>query len=213
MLDIVLMDYIIFTGKDIVKNNYEYESEDVEKKQSDKKPDKKATWNTEKKNWKNFLKKSKEFNELINKEETDRNIELFRKHFSFQRHSEMLKAVYATNNKRKNEKLVTMIESGASDIKNEIKEMSDDEIEIEKPDKIVNIVEKILEFNRQNQEGQGLKILTADQMISRSPISVAQLIVGNNSEKLKNEIRQLLYCLYRWKKLTKAIFNNLINTI
>ena len=125
----------------------------------------------------------------------------------------MLKAVYATNNKRKNEKLVTMIESGSSDIKNEIKEMSDDEIEIEKPDKIVNIVEKILEFNRQNQEGQGLKILTADQMISRSPISVAQLIVGNNSEKLKNEIRQLLYCLYRSKKLTKAIFNNLINTI
>ena len=49
MLDIVLMDYIIFTGKDIVKNNYEYESEDVEKKQSDKKPDKKATWNAEKK--------------------------------------------------------------------------------------------------------------------------------------------------------------------
>ena len=125
----------------------------------------------------------------------------------------MLKAVYATNNKRKNEKLVTMIESGSSDTKNEIKEMSDDEIEIEKPDKIVNIVEKILEFNRQNQEGQGLKILTADQMISRSPISVAQLIVGNNSEKLKNEIRQLLYCLYRSKKLTKAIFNNLINTI
>ena len=125
----------------------------------------------------------------------------------------MLKAVYATNNKRKNEKLVTMIESGLSDIKNEIKKISDDEIEIEKPDKIVNIVEKILEFNRQNQEGQGLKILTADQMISRSPISVAQLIVGNNSEKFKNEIRQLLYCLYRSKKLSKAIFNNLINTI
>ena len=125
----------------------------------------------------------------------------------------MLKAVYATNNKRKNEKLVTMIESGLSDIKNEIKKMSDDEIEIEKPDKIVNIVEKILEFNRQNQEGQGLKILTADQVISRSPISVAQLIVGNNSEKIKNEIRQLLYCLYRSKKLSKAIFNNLINTI
>ena len=50
-------------------------------------------------------------------------------------------------------------------------------------------------------------------MISRSPISVAQLIVGNNSEKFKNEIRQLLYCLYRSKKLSKAIFNNLINTI
>ena len=74
----------------------------------------------------------------------------------------MLKAVYATNNKRKNEKLVTMIESGSSDIKNEIKEMSDDEIEIEKPDKIVDIFEKFLEFNKQNQKGQGLKILTAD---------------------------------------------------
>ena len=43
-----------------------------------------------------------------------------------------------------------------SDLKNEIEEISDDEIEIEKPDKIVDIVEKILQFNRQNQEGQGL---------------------------------------------------------
>ena len=150
---------------------------------------------------------------MINKEKTDINSELFKKHFSFQRPSEILKAVYTTKTRRTNEKLVNGIKAGLSDLKNEIKEMSDDEIEIEKPDKIVNIVEKILEFNRQNQEGQGLKILTADQMISRSPISVAQLIVGNNSEKLKNEIRQLLYCLYRWKKLTKAIFNNLINTI
>ena len=43
-----------------------------------------------------------------------------------------------------------------------LKKMSDDEIEIEKPNKIVDIFEKILEFNKQNQEGQGLKILTAD---------------------------------------------------
>ena len=68
----------------------------------------------------------------------------------------------------------------------------------------------ILEFNNQNQEGKGLKILTLDQMISRLPISLAQLKAGNNSEKLKNGIRQLLYSLYRSKKLTKAIFNNLI---
>ena len=52
------------------------------------------------------------------------------------------------------------------DLKNEIKKMSDNEIEIEKPDKIVDIVEKIVEFNRQNQEENGLKILTPDQMIS-----------------------------------------------
>ena len=52
------------------------------------------------------------------------------------------------------------------DLKNEIKKMSDNEIEIEKPDKIVDIVEKIVEFNWQNQEENGLKILTPDQMIS-----------------------------------------------
>ena len=77
--------------------------------------------------------------------------------------------------------------------------MCGDEIEIEKPDKIVDIVDKILEFNRQNQEGQGLKILTPDQLISRLPITVAQLKAGNNSEKLKNE-RQLLYSLYLSEK-------------
>ena len=61
------------------------------------------------------------------------------------------------------------------------------------------------------QRGQGLK--TPSQMLSRLPITSAQLKAGNNSEKLKNEIRQLLYSLYRSKKLTKIIYNNLINTI
>ena len=50
-------------------------------------------------------------------------------------------------------------------------------------------------------------------MLSRLPISLTQLKAGNNSEKLKNEIRQLLYSLYHSKKLTKTIYNNLINTI
>ena len=68
-------------------------------------------------------------------------------------------------------------------------------------------------MRRQNQEGQGLKILTPQQMLSRLPISFAQLKAGNNSEKLKNEIRQLLYSLYISKKLSKTTYNNLINTI
>ena len=50
-------------------------------------------------------------------------------------------------------------------------------------------------------QGEGLKILTPNQMLSRLPISLAQLKAGNNSEKLKNEIRQLLYSLYRSKNL------------
>ena len=69
--------------------------------------------------------------------------------------------------------------------------MSEQEKETEDPDEIVKLVELILEFNRQ-QQGQGLKILTPNQMLSRLPISVAKLKAGNNSEKLKNEIRQLL---------------------
>ena len=53
-----------------------------------------------------------------------------------------------------------------------------------------------------NQRGQGLKILTPQQMLSRLPISLAQLKAENNSQKLKNEIRQLLYSLYRSNKLS-----------
>ena len=45
-------------------------------------------------------------------------------------------------------------------------------------------------------KGSGLKILTPNQMLSRLPISLAQLNAANNSEKLKNEIRQLFYSLY-----------------
>ena len=61
--------------------------------------------------------------------------------------------------------------------------MSENEIKIEKPYEIVDIVERILDFNNQNQEGQGLKKLTLQQMLSRLPISLDQLEVGNNSEK------------------------------
>ena len=66
---------------------------------------------------------------------------------------------------------------------------------------------------RKNQQGQGLKILTPDQMLSRLPITVAKLKARNNSQQLIGEIRQLFYSLYHSKKLTKTIYNHLINTI
>ena len=66
---------------------------------------------------------------------------------------------------------------------------------------------------RRNQQGKGLEILTPDQMLSRLPITLAQLKAGNNSEKLKNEIRQLLYSLYRSKKLTKQLYKSLVDII
>ena len=125
----------------------------------------------------------------------------------------MKKIMYKTKNTNRNKDLVNVIKSRLVDLKNEVKKMSEDETEIEKPDEMVDIVEKILELNDQNQEGKGLKILTPDQTLSGLPISLAQLKVGNDSEKLKNEIIQLLYSLYRSKKLSKRIYNNLINTI
>ena len=66
----------------------------------------------------------------------------------------MLKVVNTAKNRKKNDRLVNVIKTGLSDLQNEIKEMSDDELKIEKPDKIVDIVEKILEFNRLNQDVQ-----------------------------------------------------------
>ena len=62
-------------------------------------------------------------------------------------------------------------------------------------------------------EGVGLKILTDKQMLNRLPILLAQIQAGNNSIKLKNEIRQILYLLYRLKILTKTMYNNLIKSI
>ena len=66
---------------------------------------------------------------------------------------------------------------------------------------------------RRNQQVQDIKILTPNQMLSRLPISLAQLKTGNNSEKLKNEIRQLLYSLYHSKNMTKQVYNNLIKPL
>ena len=50
-------------------------------------------------------------------------------------------------------------------------------------------------------------------MLSRLPILLAQIQAGNNSKSFKNEIRQLIYALYRSKTLTKTVYNNLIKAI
>ena len=139
---------------------------------------------------------------------------MLKEHFFIAVRSVLIKELYETKNRKKNNELVNVIKSRLSDLKDEIKEMSEDEKEIEKPDKILKIAEEILDFNnKQNQLGKGLKILTPRQMLSRLPISLAQLKAGNNSEKLKNEIRQILYSLYRSQKLTKEIYKSLIDII
>ena len=86
---------------------------------------------------------------------------------------------------------------------------------LKKKQKILKIDEEILNFNNkiQKQQGSGLKILPPNQMLSRLSIILAQLKAGNNSEELKNEIRQLLYSLYRSKKLTKQLYKSLVDII
>ena len=123
----------------------------------------------------------KKFIEYIENESKSINYDLFKKHFNFVVPSALIKQSYEIKNKNKNNGLVNVIKSGLSDLKDEIKKMSEDEKEIEKPDKILKFFEKILDFDKQNQIGEGLKILTPNQMLSRLPISLAQLNAGNNS--------------------------------
>ena len=65
----------------------------------------------------------------------------------------------------------------------------------------------------ESQESEGLKILTPNQMLKRLLIALAQVKAGNNSESLLNEIRQIVYSLYRSKEITKKVYNNIINSI
>ena len=122
---------------------------------------------------------------------------MFKTYFNFSMPSALVKQLYETKDKNKNNELVKEIKNSWSDLKDEIENMFKDEKKIEQPDKILKTVKNVLDFNKQNQIGKGLKILTPDQMLSRLPITLAQLDAGNNSEKLKNKIRQLVYSLYQ----------------
>ena len=59
----------------------------------------------------------------------------------------------------------------------------------------------------------GLKILTPKQMLQRLPIALAQVKAGDTSENLLNEIRQIIYSLYRAKEITKKVYNNIMNSM
>ena len=71
----------------------------------------------------------------------------------------------------------------------------------------------IFQVSKESQEGKGLKILISNQMLKRLPIALAQVKAGNNSRSLLNEIRQIVYSLYRSKEITKKVYNNIINSI
>ena len=87
----------------------------------------------------------------------------------------------------KNRNMVESINKKLTKMKNIVKNVPKDKVSrVEENEKIIDIVERILELNSKKQLGLGLKILTPNQMLSRLPITLAQLKAGNNSEKLKN---------------------------
>ena len=178
----------IFSYKGNVFKTKEEKSRDESEDESGEELEEESEEESEKERVKKFI-------EYVEKKSKDLNYDLFKNYFNFVVPSSLAKKLYETKNKNKNNELVEEIKNRWNNLKDEIKKMSEDEKEIEQPDKILKIVEEILEFNKQNQSGKGLKILTPNQMLSRLPITLAQLKAGNNSEKLKNKIRQLLYSL------------------
>ena len=139
---------------------------------------------------------------------------LFREYFEYLSPSDMYKNLDKTIGSEENDAQVNAIKDKLANLMEVLKSRpTSDTKKIRNRNNMQGIVERILEFNQLNQSGQGLKILTPNQMLSRLTISLAQLKAGNNSEKFKNEIRQLLYSLYRSKKLTKQIYKSLVDMI
>ena len=73
--------------------------------------------------------------------------------------------------------------------------------------------EVIYEVKQDETKGTGLKVLTHKQLLQRLLIALAQVKAGNNSENLLNKIRKIVYSLYQSKKITKKVYNNIIQSI
>ena len=149
----------------------------------------------------------------VKKREENINNKLFNYYFKYSSPGNMISRLSDAKGEL-NKEQVYFINKQLIKIKNIVKNVpKDNKLKTKENEKISDVVERILELNNENQLGEGLKILTLDQMLSRLPITLAQLKAGNNSEKLKNEIRQLLYSLYRSKKLTKQLYKSLVDII
>ena len=127
----------------------------------------------------------------------DKNDETFWNCFKYQNPLFLAKDLIRTT-QAKNKQLVCNVNDGFIDLRNAIiiKEIPENE----NPNKIVDIVEKILDFGKQ-QKGKEIKVLTPKQLIQILPIALTQVKAGNTCEKLLNEIRQIMYSLYRVKEV------------
>ena len=105
------------------------------------------------------------------------NSEIFNEYFGYQNPSFLTKDLMKTD-QSKNKQILKQTIDSINDLRNSIikKEIPANE----NPNKMIDIVEEILEFNGQ-QKGTGLKILTPKQMFQRLPIALAQVKASNNS--------------------------------
>ena len=128
---------------------------------------------------------------------------LFNKYFSFKKPDEISQDLFYSKIKSDNRDKLVLIHKNFDYITGKATQMPSDTNK-RKLVKILDIIKYILDFNEKNQQGQGLNILTPNEMLTRLLITLAQLKAEKNSEKPKNEIRQLLYSLCISKTLTKT---------
>ena len=77
---------------------------------------------------------------------------------------------------------------------------------------VLNTFKSVI-FTLQSTKGTGLKILTLKQMLDRLTIALVQVIAGNTSENLLNEICQIIYSLFWEKEIIQKVYNNTMNWI
>ena len=120
-------------------------------------------------------KRSKKFFEYIENESNDIDYDLFEDYFDFSVPSALAKKLCETKNKNKNNELVELIKIRQNNLKDKTEKMSKEVLKNKKADKISKIIEEVLDFNQlEQQKGEGLKMLTLNQMLSRLPITAAQ---------------------------------------
>ena len=100
---------------------------------------------------------------------------MFKEYFDYSNPDTLIKRLKDAGDK-KNENIVKSINKNLNKMKKMVKNVPENEtFNIEDNKKIIDIAERILELNSEKQLGPGLKILTPDQMLSRLPITLAQL--------------------------------------
>ena len=115
-------------------------------------------------------------------------------------------------------KFVNIVNDGLINLRNPVIKI--EIIENENQNKIVGVVENIIDFNKQQKSkkrpsnlARRIKILATKQMFQRLPIALAQIKADNSYESLLNEIRQIIYSLYWKKEFTQTVYSKKMNSV